>query len=72
VKLLLVEMKAATGKDIAEHIIRPANIIPASLVTVSYASPLISILSLQQNPMKMEEWRMRRQQAGKRLTVVLM
>jgi hypothetical protein len=32
VKLLLVEMKAATGKDIAEHVIRPVMIIPVSLV----------------------------------------
>jgi len=37
VKLFLVEMKAATGKDIAEHIIWPAKIIPASLVMVSDA-----------------------------------
>jgi hypothetical protein len=37
VKLFLVEMKAATGKDIAEHVIRPVKVIPASLVPVSYA-----------------------------------
>jgi len=37
VKLLLVEMKAATGKDIAEHVIRLVKVIPASLVPVSYA-----------------------------------
>ena len=37
VKLFLVEMKAATGKEIAEHVMRPAKVIPASLVTVSYA-----------------------------------
>ena len=36
-KLFLVEMKAATGKEIAEHVMRPAKVIPASLVTVSYA-----------------------------------
>jgi len=36
VKLFLVEMKAATGKDITEHIIRPAKVIPAGLVTVHY------------------------------------
>jgi len=33
----LVEMKAATGNDIAEHVMRPAKVIPASLVLVSYA-----------------------------------
>jgi hypothetical protein len=37
VQLFLVEMKAATGKEIAEHVMRPAKVIPASLVTVSYA-----------------------------------
>ena len=42
--LFLKEMKAATGKDIAEHVIRPAKVIPTSLVTVSYAPLLISIL----------------------------
>ena len=37
VQQCLVEMEAATGKDIAEHVMRTAKIIPASLVTVSYA-----------------------------------
>jgi len=37
VQLFLIEMKAVTGKDIAKHVMRPAKIIPASLVTVSYA-----------------------------------
>jgi len=35
--LFLVEMKTATGKDIAEHVMRWANVIPTSLVLVSYA-----------------------------------
>jgi len=35
--LFLVDMKAATGKDIAEHVMRPAKVIPASLVTVGYS-----------------------------------
>jgi len=47
VKLFLVEMKTATGKDIAEHIIRPARVILTSLVTVSYAPQPISIFRLQ-------------------------
>jgi hypothetical protein len=37
VNVFLVEMKAATGKDIAEHVIRPAMVIPTSLCPVSYA-----------------------------------
>ena len=61
VKLFLVEMKAATGKDIAEHVMRPAKVIPASLCTVSYAPLLMSILRLQVYLMKMKEWWMRRQ-----------
>jgi len=72
VQLFLVEMKAATGKDIAEHVIRPAKVIPASLVTGRYAPLLISILRLRRYRMKMKEWSMWRQQVGKRLTVVLM
>jgi hypothetical protein len=72
VQLFLVEMQAATGMDIAEHVIRPAKVIPASLDMVSYAPLLISILRLWRYPMKMKEWWMRRQQVGKRLTVVIM
>jgi len=60
VKIFLVDMKAATGKDIAEHIMTPAKVIPASLVTVSYAPLLISILRLRRYPMKMNEWWMSR------------
>jgi len=37
VNLFLVEIKTATGKEIAEHIMRPANVIPASLFKESYA-----------------------------------
>jgi len=37
VELFLIEMKAAKGEVIAEHVMRPAKVIPASLVTVSYA-----------------------------------
>jgi len=36
VNIFLIEMKAATGKDIAEDKMRPAKVIPASLVMVSY------------------------------------
>jgi hypothetical protein len=40
-KPFLVIMKAATGKDIAELIIKPAKKITVSLVTVSYTPRLI-------------------------------
>jgi hypothetical protein len=72
VKLVLGEMMAATGKDIPEQVITPAKLIPASLVMVSYAPRLISILRLHRYPMKMKEGWMRLQQVGMRLTVVLM
>jgi hypothetical protein len=72
VKPFLVEMKAATGKNIAEHVLRPAKVIPASLVMVSCAPLQISIIRLRSYPMKMKEWWMKRPQEGKRLTVVLM
>ena len=35
VNVFLVEMQTSAGKDIAEHVIRPAKKIPASLVMVS-------------------------------------
>jgi len=71
VKLFLVEMKAATGKDIAEHVIRPVKVIPTSLVAVSYAPLLIHILRLRREPMTMKVWWMTRH-VGKRLIVVIM
>jgi hypothetical protein len=37
VNRLLVKMKAATGKDNAEHVIRPATVIPAIHLPISYA-----------------------------------
>ena len=37
VQLLLIVMKAVTGKDTTEHVMRPAKVIPASLHTGSYA-----------------------------------
>jgi hypothetical protein len=65
VQLFLVEMKAATGKDIAEQVIGLAKAIPAGLVTVRYDPLLISILRLRRYLMKMKEWWMRRQPVGK-------
>jgi len=37
-KQFLIEMKAATGKDIAELVMRLAKVIPTSLVMSSYAN----------------------------------
>jgi len=71
VKLFLLEMKAGTGKDITEHMIGPAKVISSSLVTVSDAPLLISLLRLRGYPMKMKEWWMGRQ-VRKKLTVVSM
>jgi len=70
-KLLLLEMKPATGTDVAEHVIRPAKVILASLIRESYAPLLIRILRLWRDLMKMKEWLMMRQ-VGKILIVVLM
>jgi hypothetical protein len=70
VKLYLVEMKAATGKAIAERVMQPAKVIPTSLVTVSYAPLLLSILRLRRDPINMSKWWMRRQ-GGMRLRVIM-
>jgi hypothetical protein len=37
VKLFLVEMKATTGKDIADYVIRAAEVIPTSLYKICFA-----------------------------------
>jgi hypothetical protein len=70
-KLFLVVMKAATRKNIATHIIRPAKTIPASLVLVSNAPVQLCILRYWRDTMKMKEWWMWRQ-VGKKLIVVIM
>jgi hypothetical protein len=70
--LLLVEMKAASGKDYAAHVIRPAKVIPTILVTVSYTPLLMSKLRLRRYLMRMKEWWIRTQRVGQRLIVVLM
>jgi len=70
-KPLFVEMKPATGKDIAEHVMRPAKMIATGLGTVSYAPLRISVPRLRKDPLKMQYWWIR-QQVGKRLIVVLM
>jgi len=54
VKQFLVEVKVATGTDIAEHVIRPVKVIPTSLLPVSYAPLLIHILRHGRKPMRMK------------------
>jgi hypothetical protein len=71
VKLGCVEIKAATGNNIAEYVIRPAMVLPASLVKVRNTPLLIRMFGLQRYPMEMRKWWMIRQ-VGKRLTLVLM
>jgi hypothetical protein len=66
VKLFFVEMKAATGQDIAEHVIRLVKVIPTSIFPVSYTPLLIGILRLRREPMRIKQWSIRRQ-VGKRL-----
>jgi hypothetical protein len=70
-KLMLVEMKAATWKNIAEYSIRPAKMIPASHVMVHYAALPMRIVTLWRDSPKMKEWLMR-PQVGKRFVVVSM
>ena len=71
VKLFLVDMKPVKGKNIVEHVMRPAKVVSASLSTVSHAPLLLSILRLQRYPMKIKDWWIRRQ-VGTRLIVLIM
>jgi hypothetical protein len=71
VKLFFLDMDEATGKDIAEHVMRPAKVIPTRHITVSCAPLLISIISLRRYPMKLKEWWMRLQ-VGTGLIVFIM
>lgn len=70
-KTFLVEMNTARGKDIVEHIIRPARVMRGSLLTVNDYSQLITILRLQMDQITMNEWCITRQ-VGLRLLVLLM
>jgi len=51
----VVGMKAATWKDIAEHVLRLAMAIPTTLGMVSYSPLVIGILRLQRYPMNLKE-----------------
>jgi len=71
-KISLVEMKRATGKEIAKHIIRPAKVIPANPVQARCMQLLIIIHRLWKVVKWVvedeREWRM----VGKRMILVLM
>jgi hypothetical protein len=55
-KQFRVEMKGTRGKNTAAHLNRPAEVIPASLVWLSYWTLLFSILKLRRCLMKLSDW----------------
>ena len=69
-KIFLVEMKRATGKEIAEHVIRPATMIPGSRVKGRCAQLLVIILRYWKILKRVEERRERRM-VGNRMILVL-
>jgi hypothetical protein len=70
-KLFLIQMKTATGKDIAENIIGPVKVIPASLLLANYTLLLISTPRHRRHLIEINEWWMKKQ-VGKRVIVGLM
>jgi len=70
-KIFLVEMKQATGKEIAKHIIRPAKVIPASRVKARCAQLLI-IIHRHWKVLRRVEERRERRMVGMRMIPVLM
>jgi len=70
-KIFLVEMKRATWKEIAEHIIRPAKVIPASHGKARGAQLLI-IIHRHWKVLKRVEERRETRMVGKRMILVLM
>jgi len=71
VEAFSVKMKRATRKEIAEHVIRPRKVIPASCVKARCAQLVIIIHRLWKVLKQVEERRERRM-VGKRMIVVLM
>jgi hypothetical protein len=71
VTLYLVDMITAIGKDVVDHVMWPSKVIATSLVTVRYFLLLIGKPRLWRYPIKMTEWKMRRQE-GARLIVLIM
>jgi len=74
VKIFLVEMMRATGKEIAEHIIRPTKVILASHVLARRDQLLIIIHRLWKVLKRVEEREKRRERrmVGTRMILVLM
>jgi hypothetical protein len=70
-KIFLVEIKRATGKAIAKHVIRPAKVITSSPVKARCAEQLIVIRTLWKVLTRVEDRRERRM-VGKRMILVLM
>jgi len=67
----LVELKRVTGMEIAEHIIRPAKVTPASGVKVRCMQPLIFVHRVW-NVLKRVEERREMRMVGNRMILVLM
>jgi len=74
VKIFVVEMIRATGKEIAEHIIRPMNLIHASHVKARREQFLIIIHGLWKVLMRVEEQvkGSERRMTGTRMILLLM
>ena len=69
--IVLLEVKRATGKEIAEHVNRPANVFPASYVQARCVPPL-NLTHRLWKVLKPVEVRRERRMVGKRMILVLM
>ena len=69
-KVFLVGIKRATGKEIVEHVIGPAKVIPASHVRAGCAQLPIIIRRLWKVLKSVVEERMERRKVGKRMILV--
>jgi len=74
VKIFVVEMMRATGKVIAEHVIRPTRVIHTSRVKARREQLLIIMHRLWKVSKRMEEWEKRRERrmVGTRMILVIM
>jgi len=70
-KIFFGEMRRATGKEIAEHVMRPVKVIPTSHVKARCVQQLIIMHRLWKVLKRVEERRGRRT-VGKRMILVLM
>jgi len=72
VKMVLVEMKQAMGRDIAEHVIRPPKVMPASSIKARCGQQRIIIDRLWNVLKRVVEEMNERKMVGKRMILVLM